>query len=162
MSVYRFYLQKHLSTILVYAAVIAATFFVASSRLQLATNEPTEFITTTDAPVETKPFFSLSTNRTYGTSENPRLWLDHRGIDSLDFRVYRINDPRQFFTQLSNPHQMGEDESEQVATDLSAKRSLLERIRGVKVWAYSGIRNYFQGATQTEHAQDFQSKVSRY
>ena len=95
-------------------------------------------------PVETKPFFSLSTNRTFGTSENPRLWLDHRSIDSLDFRVYRINDPRQFFTQLSNPHQMGEDESEQVTTNLSAKRSLLERIRGVKVWAYSGIRNYFR------------------
>jgi uncharacterized protein YfaS (alpha-2-macroglobulin family) len=150
MSVYRFYLQlrrkpKYLSMVLVYAAILAAAFFVAKSRLQRVTNEPPDlFVATETTPVETKPFFSLSTNRTFATSEKPRIWLDHRGINSLDFRVYRINDPQRFFTQLRNPHQMGEDEREQVATNISTKRSLLEQIRDVKVWAYSGIRNYLR------------------
>ena len=136
--------RRHLSSILIYAAVIAAAFFVADSRThrQQAASEPAQPTETT--PVPTAPFFSLSTTRTFGTSENPRLWLDHRNIDSLDFRVYRINDPQRFFTQLSDPHQLGEDEREQVATNISARRSLLERVRAVKVWAYSGIRNYFR------------------
>ena len=87
------------------------------------------FAPTAETTVEIKPFFSLSTNRTFGTSENPRLWLDHRGLESLDFRVYRVNDPQQFFAQLNNPHQMGEDEQEQIANNLSSNPSLLERVR---------------------------------
>ena len=32
----------------------------------------------TDTTTATRPYFSLSTTRTFGTNENPRLWLDHR------------------------------------------------------------------------------------
>ena len=39
---------------------------------------------------------------------------------------------------------MGEDERDQVTTNLSTKRSLLEQVHDVKMWAYSGIRNYFR------------------
>jgi len=158
MSVYR----RHLSTVLIYAAIIAAAFFVAHSRLhreQAAVPETTQFTVNTDtAPVPTGPFFSLSTIRTFGTSENPRLWLDHRNIDSLDFRVYRVNDPQRFFMQLSNPHQLGEDEREQVATNISARRSLLERIRAVKVWAYAGIRDYFRAQLKQNTRKSFNQK----
>ena len=94
----------------------------------------------------------------FGTAENPRLWLDHRNIDSLDFRVYRVNDPQRFFTQLSDPHQLGEDEREQVATNISTRRSLLERIRAVKVWAYSGIRNYFREQLKQNTRKTFNQK----
>ena len=72
--------------------LLVPAFLILRSRLQHTSPEPeaTPFIVNTDVtPVKTKPFFSLSTNRTFGTLENPRLWLDHRGIDSLDFRVYR-------------------------------------------------------------------------
>ena len=157
MSVYR----RHLSTVLVYAAIIAAAFFVANSRIRAEEAEPesTQFTVNTDVnSVQTGPFFSLSTTRTFGTSENPRLWLDYRNVDNLDFRVYRINDPRRFFAQLNNPHQMGEDEREQVATNLSAKRSLLERIRAVKVWAYSGIKNYFRQQLKQTTRKTFNQK----
>ena len=83
---------------------------------------------TTVEPIDpTKPYFSLATNRTFGTRENPRLWLDYRAVSSLDFRVYRINDPAKFFAQLSNPHQMGKQEEEQIATSLTRSPSLLER-----------------------------------
>src|SRR6185503_12093003 len=56
-----------------------------------------------------------------------------------------VNDPQKFFAQLSNPHQMGEDEKEQVAPNASRKPSLLEYVRAVKTWAYAGIRGYFRG-----------------
>jgi alpha-2-macroglobulin len=146
MNANRFHqLRGILFSALVYLAIIAAAFFVADKRIQSAAAEaPPSVPVTDDTPVDVKPFFSLSTNRTYGTSENARLWLDHRGVDSLDFRVYRVNDPQKFFSQLSNPHQMGEDEQEQVAPSVSRKPSVLERVRAVKAWAYSGIRNYLR------------------
>ncbi len=154
MSVY----PRHLSTVLIYAVIITATFFVANSRVHREQAAADTTVHTDTTPVPTAPFFSLSTNRTYGTSENPRLWLDHRNIDSLDFRVYRINDPQRFFTQLSDPHQLGEDERAQVATNISTKRSLLERIRAVKVWAYSGIRNYFREQLKQDTRKTFNQK----
>lgn len=150
MNVNRFDLQlrrrsRILSPVLVYIAIIAAAFFIADQRIHSAEAETQRFIPVTEnEPVDVKPFFSLSTNRTYATSENARLWLDHRGVEKLDFRVYRVNDPQRFFSQLSNPHQMGEDEQEQLALRVSAEPTVLERVRAVKVWAYSGIRNYFR------------------
>ena len=85
---------SRVSSVLIYVLIITAALSIARSRLHkpAVTKEPA---VTTEA---TKPFFSLSTTRTFGTNENPRLWLDHRGLESLDFRVYRINDPERFFT----------------------------------------------------------------
>src|SRR5215210_9194888 len=34
---------------------------------------------------EAKPEFTLSTNRTYGTTKNPRVWINYQGIKNLDF-----------------------------------------------------------------------------
>jgi len=163
--VYRFNLHlkprsSHLSALLVYAAIISAVFFIARWRLQhvaveATTSEPNVEVT---PRVEQQPFFSLSTNRTFGTSENPRLWLDYRGIDSLDFRVYRINDPPRFFAQLSNPHQIGEDEKEEVAPNVSGKPSLLEQVRALKTWAYFGIRNYFRTHLQETTRRTFNQR----
>ena len=81
--------------------------------------------------VTTKPFFSLSTTRTFGTNENPRLWLDHRGSTVSTFASIASTIRERFFTQLSDPHQMGEDEQEQLATSFT-QASLLERVRAVK------------------------------
>ena len=78
------------------------------------------------AASSTKPFFSLSTHRTYGTSDNARLWVDYQGVDHLDFRVYQVRDPRKFFTELKNPHQMGEHEEEEVASTVPHRKSFLE------------------------------------
>jgi uncharacterized protein YfaS (alpha-2-macroglobulin family) len=118
---------------------------MADQRVRSAAVEASVYVPVADdTPVDVKPFFSLSSNRTYAASENARLWLDHRGVESLDFRVYRVNDPQKFFSQLSNPHRMGEDEQEEVAPNVTRKPSLLERVRAVKAWTYSGIRNYFR------------------
>src|SRR5207302_1204601 len=60
----------------------------------------------------TKPYFSLTTNRTYSPNESSRVWASYQNIDHLDFRVYRVKDPNKFFKQLDDPHQMGEKEKD--------------------------------------------------
>lgn len=155
-------LQFHydrLSPLLVYALVIATVFLVAQRRLQDAAT--TKDQTTADhqaTPVGSAPYFSLSTNRTFGSGENPRLWLDYSGIESLDFRIYRINDPQGFFAQLNDPHQIGEYERGEVVPSLPSRPTALERLREVKIWAYSRIRNYFHRQLQEKTRYSFNQK----
>jgi uncharacterized protein YfaS (alpha-2-macroglobulin family) len=152
MKVLRIHLQAtRLAVVLIYAAVIAAALLLAHDRLDYPAEAAPDVGPAETTVVEsTKPYFSLSTNRTFGTRENPRLWLDYRAVNSLDFRVYRVNDPAKFFAQLSDPHQMGEQEEEQITTTLKRSPSLLERLRSVKRWAYSGVRNYFREQLKTD------------
>lgn len=146
------------SGLLIYVVVIVAALSLANRRLRTAA-EAAPFVAPAEVAIDTtKPFFSLSSNRSFGTTENPRLWLDYRGVSSLDFRVYRVNDPGRFFAQLSDPHQMGKDEEEQLATTLTHKPSLLERIHSAKTWAYSGIRNYVRNQLQHGTRSSFNQK----
>ncbi len=105
-----------------------------------------------------KPFFSLSTHRTYGTSDNARLWVDYQGVDHLDFRVYQVKDPRKFFTELKNPHKIGEHEEEEVASSLPHRRSFLEKVRAFKRWAYTGVKTFVRGELQHDSRQAFNQK----
>ncbi|HET7114049.1 MAG TPA: hypothetical protein VFI57_10410, partial [Pyrinomonadaceae bacterium] len=144
---------------LIYLVVVAAAFALAHSRVSSASSEaPPAVPENVETVVSVKPFFSLATNRTFGTAENPRMWVDYRGIDKLDFRVYRVNDPQRFFSQLSNPHQMGEDEQEEVATTIQRKPSFLERLRAIKSWAYAGFRNYLRAQLNSETRRSFNHK----
>lgn len=151
---------SRVSPVLIYVLIISAAVSIARSRLQKAAVEaaPAYPVATAVEATATRPFFSLSTTRTFGTNENPRIWLDHRLLDSLDFRVYRINDPERFFAQLNDPHQVGDDEKTQLASQLSRRPSLLERVRAVKLWAYLGIRNYFRGQLQQDTRYTFNQK----
>ena len=147
--------SSRLLGVLIYVVVILAALWIADSRVGAEKPEPLPALNTIDL---NQPFFALSSNRTFGSSENARLWLDHRGVSSLDFRIYRVNDPQRFFAQLSNPHEMGEEEGEQIATTMSKRPSLLERVRAVKVWAYSGIRNYFRDQLNQGTRKSFNQK----
>ena len=150
------YLQSsRLLSVLIYVVVIVAAIWIADARVGAEKPEPLPALETIDV---NQPFFALSSNRTFGSSENARLWLDHRGLTNLDFRVYRVNDPQRFFAQLSDPHEMGEEEGEQIATTMSKRPSLLERVRAVKVWAYSGIRNYFRDQLKQDTRKSFNQK----
>lgn len=150
---------NRLTPVLIYALIITCAVSIARSRLQKAAAEETSpSYVTTEVTAATTPFFSLSTTRTFGTNENPRIWLDHRLLESLDFRVYRINDPERFFTQLTDPHQLGENERAQMTSQLSHHPSLLERVRAVKLWAYLGIRNYFRAQLKQDTRYTFNQK----
>ena len=165
MNVFRFKLKSlQARPFLIYLIVISAAFALAHSRVNSAAPDPkakalvipaAEPTTTTTG---TKPFFSLGTNRTFGATENARMWVNYRAIDKLDFRVYRVNDPERFFSQLSNPHQMGENEKEELITKLQRKPSFLERVRAVKQWAWAGLRDYVRGQLHSDTRRSFNHK----
>ncbi|HVF57107.1 MAG TPA: MG2 domain-containing protein [Pyrinomonadaceae bacterium] len=105
-----------------------------------------------------KPFFSLQTNRTYATGDRTRLWVNYRGVDSLDFRVYRVKDPLKFFRQLENPHQVGEDEQAEVGEAVKRKPTFLEKLRAFKSYVYGGIKGYVRGQLQNSSRKSFNQK----
>ncbi len=56
---------------------------------------------------EDEPYFSLSSNRTFGVGGKPSVSLNAWNVAALECRVYRINDPVQFFQQLESAHEFG-------------------------------------------------------
>ncbi len=146
---------------LIYLVAIAAALTIATlrSRARPKTQpDPAPAYLEVKTRTSTKPYFSLSTHRTYGSSDNPRLWVDYQGINHLDFRVYQVEDPRKFFTGLDDPHQMGEREEEEVASSLPKKKSFLEKIRGFKRWAYSGVKAFVRSQLKHDSRSAFNQK----
>ncbi len=92
--------------------------------------------------------FSLSTTRAYGTNEPARFYVNYLGVETLDFRVYRVDNPFLFFRQLENPHVMGEEEYAEVSdvsTRVGRQPSALERVRAFKRRIYQRIKSYIRG-----------------
>jgi uncharacterized protein YfaS (alpha-2-macroglobulin family) len=153
--------KRVLTTSLIYLVAIAAALTVATLRSRAKPKPDTSeeaFVEDTTRPPATKPSFTLSTHRTYGTADNARLWVDYQAVDHLDFRIYQVKDPRKFFTELKNPHQMGEKEEEEVASSLPHRRSFLERVRSFKRWAYSGVKGFVRAQLKRDSRQAFNQK----
>ncbi|HKZ02638.1 MAG TPA: MG2 domain-containing protein, partial [Pyrinomonadaceae bacterium] len=155
--------HRVLTAFLIYMVAIAGALTIATLRSR-ATPKPETQPELPAPEIErspaAKPYFSLSTHRTYGTSDNPRLWVDYQGVDNLDFRVYQVKDPRKFFTQLKNPHEMGEH-VEEVTGSLPRRKSFLERVRSFKRWAYSGIRTFVRIQLRHDSRQAFNQKFRK-
>jgi uncharacterized protein YfaS (alpha-2-macroglobulin family) len=111
----------------------------------------------TPAVVGPKPFFSLTSNRTYGTNNNARVWLNYHGIEDIDFRVYKVKDPAKFFRQLSDPHQMGENEKPQ---DL-ARPAALESLAELKDTLYNSVRDYVRTQVSTRVRKEMNHALGR-
>lgn len=149
-----------LAGVIVYVTVIAGALTIATYRSRAGetiTTEPAPVVVSTE-PTLAKPFFSLSTRRTYGSHERARFWIDYHNVQTLDFRVYQIKDPLKFFTQLSDPHQMGEREEEEFQGSVRQTPSVLERFRSLKRWAYAGIKSYIRTQLQRDSRQRFNHK----
>ncbi|HWN09216.1 MAG TPA: MG2 domain-containing protein [Pyrinomonadaceae bacterium] len=142
---------------IVYLVAIAAVFAIATMRSRARVAPEPEIEVTERAPA-TKPFFSLSTHRTYGSSDTARLWVDYQAVDHLDFRVYQVKDPRKFFTELKDPHQLGEREEEEVAKSLPHRRSFLERVRSFKRWAFTGVKGFVRAQLKRDSRSAFNKK----
>ena len=84
---------------------------------------------------ESQPYFQLSSFRSYGSNGKPTINVSAINVTSLQFRVYRVNDPEQFFRQLEDPHNF----SDFVETQRNRK-SLLERIHRWKAGLRAEIR----------------------
>lgn len=91
---------------------------------------------------EEQPYFALFTNRTFGTNGKPAVSLSAWHVDTLEFRVYRIQDPVRFFEQLEDPHRFGGS-----APRPPHERTLLERIHqwksGLRAEIRRGLRAQF-------------------
>jgi uncharacterized protein YfaS (alpha-2-macroglobulin family) len=138
----------------IYSLVIAGIFGFSLIRARLLSRVQAQ----AQQPVFTdKPFFSLTTNRTFAPGERARVWASYNAVDYLDFRVYQVNDPVKFFRQLENPHQVGENEKVQMASDRN-RLSLLERTHSLKFYIYSAIKDYVRAQLQHDHREQFNQK----
>src|SRR5450432_556056 len=51
--------------------------------------------------------FNLSTSKSFAPGEQPTFHLYTHNVDSLEFRVYRVNDPVKFIENLRELHSFG-------------------------------------------------------
>src|SRR5260370_28382960 len=101
----------------VYLAVAALALTIGTIHMHASAGQaPAQGAATGGQAAAVKPYFSLSTNRTYGSVDRARVWINYQAIDYLDFRVYRVKKPVEFFKGLNDPHQMGEREKTEVAS----------------------------------------------
>lgn len=84
---------------------------------------------------EQEPYFALSTSRTFGTSGKPSVDVSSWNVDALEFRVYRLQDPVQFFQQIEEAHRFGGR-----APTPPRDRPLIERIHAWKSGLRASIR----------------------
>ncbi len=89
---------------------------------------------------EDEPYFSLSSNRTFGAGGKPAVSLNAWNVESLEFRVYRVNDPVQFFQQLESAHEFGGR-----APRPPHQRTMLESIHAWKHGLRTSIRRGLRG-----------------
>lgn len=82
---------------------------------------------------EARPYFTISSGRTFGSTETPAIMLSGWQVDAVQIRVYRVNDPVRFFGDLEDAHGFGGSRP-----SIGTKLTLLERIHN---WKRSLRRN---------------------
>ena len=60
-----------------------------------------------DADNDIGQSFSLTSQRTYMPGEKPEVSVYSHNVKALEFRVYRVNDPAKFFSQMQELHSFG-------------------------------------------------------
>jgi uncharacterized protein YfaS (alpha-2-macroglobulin family) len=151
-------LRRYVTSAVVYLSVIGLLLGFTLIRLRAARQaQPAE----PQKSVSSQPFFSLTTNRSFSPNETARLWASYQNIDYLDFRVYRIKDPFKFFKQLADPHQMGEQEKEDVSQGYHNRLSVLERTHWLKGFVYSAIKEYVRAQVQRDHRESFNQRFRK-
>ena len=85
-------------------------------------------------------YFSLSTNETFLPGDKVSIRLSSSGVNALEFRVYKVNDPTVFFERLADPHSFGKfTPKENVVAPTP-----LERFHNWKHGIWIAIRNFFR------------------
>jgi alpha-2-macroglobulin len=92
-----------------------------------------------DNPTDTRPAFSLYSSHIATTRERPSIDLMFRHVSSLDFRVYRVQDPVKFFAGLRDPHALGSE-----APTVPQEQTLLERIARWKAAQREAVRAFIK------------------
>ncbi|MGA2629186.1 MAG: MG2 domain-containing protein [Terriglobia bacterium] len=87
----------------------------------------------------TEPFFVVSSQQTFAPAQQPKVWLQFRQVERLDFRIYRVKDPTAFFGKLRDAHSFGSEKRE-----LAREKTWLERFHEWKRDLRSSIRDFFR------------------
>src|ERR1041384_842185 len=154
-------IQRGVITAVVYALVILGALSISTIRLRAQSGAVETPATGSASTAGYKPYFSLSTNRTYGTADRARVWINYVGIDHMDFRLYRVDDPVKFFKGLEDPHKMGEGEKYQIIAGLKKEPSALEKVREFKVAVFKGIKDYFRNQLHRFTRESLNQKLGR-
>src|SRR5262249_25115926 len=86
-----------------------------------------------------EPYFSLSSNRTFNTGQQPVVHLYASNVNSLEFRVYLVKDALEFFKGLQDYHRFGEQAPRPVQD-----QTLVERYHRLKQDLRFRIQNMFR------------------
>ena len=86
------------------------------------------------------PYFSLSSDRTYMPGEKPSVHMYATGVDALEFRLYRVNDPVLFFQKLDDVHNFGRVSPKERIED----KTWIERFHDWKYEQWISIRDFFR------------------
>jgi hypothetical protein len=89
---------------------------------------------------DVRPAFSLSSSHIANTRERPAIGLMFRRVRSLDFRVYRVDDPLKFLAGLRDPHALGSE-----APVVPQEQTLLERIARWKARQRDSVLTFLRG-----------------
>jgi uncharacterized protein YfaS (alpha-2-macroglobulin family) len=94
-------------------------------------------------------YFSLNSSRTYAPGQKVSVDMWAQNVDTLEFRVYRVNDPVKFFTDLGDAHQFGGR-----AVPPPHKLTWLERFHNWKHSIFVSVRDFFrvQFTSENRHA----------
>jgi uncharacterized protein YfaS (alpha-2-macroglobulin family) len=105
---------------------------------------------------EEEPYFALASAKTFGPGEEISVQLNAWNVDSLDFRVYRVNDPVRFFEQLDDAHMFGGR-----AQRPPREKTLLERFHNFKRDWRTSMRNLLRGQFSQESRHRIRDAFSR-
>jgi hypothetical protein len=101
--------------------------------------------------------FNLSTDRTFSPDEKPTIHLYAHDVDELEFRVYRVNNPEKFLTDLPDLHSFGNANPNGPKEQID-ERTWLERFHDWKHHLWFLVRQFFRGQFSTESRDYFRAK----
>ncbi|MEO8662647.1 MAG: MG2 domain-containing protein, partial [Bryobacteraceae bacterium] len=97
---------------------------------------------------EANVYFSLASNQTFSASEKPQVQLWTQGVQTLQFRLYRVSNATRFFQNLQDPHTMGEPPRRATST---AKKTPLEQFHAMKRAWRTRLRNVVRAQYTAEN-----------
>jgi alpha-2-macroglobulin len=85
-------------------------------------------------------YFSLSTTDTFLPGDKVSIRLSSSGVNALEFRVYKVNDPAAFFERLGDAHNFGHSTPKENV----AAPTPIERFHDWKHHIWVSVRNFFR------------------
>jgi alpha-2-macroglobulin len=95
---------------------------------------------------EPPSWFSLTSTRTYIPGEKPEIAVNAHNVKQLEFRVYRVNNPVKFFSQMQELHNFGG----QAPPLPKQAHTWLEKFHAWKHRLWARIRNFIRAQFSPE------------